>query len=188
MWRRICAALLCAPLLSSCAGMAPKDFAGGTPPLVLEDYFTGHTKAWGLFEDRFGKVRRQFTVDIEGTRQDGALILHERFLYNDGEREERTWTVRRVAPDRYEGTAGDVVGVARGVASGNAFNWAYRLDLKVGDGTMRVAFDDWMFLQPGGVMLNRAHVTKWGVEIGSVSIFFQKAPPDEGASTAPSQQ
>lgn len=156
--------------------MAPKDFAGGTPPLVLEDYFTGHTKAWGLFEDRFGRVRRQFTVDIDGTRQDGALILHERFLYNDGEREERTWTVRRVAPDRYEGTAGDVVGVARGVASGNAFNWAYRLDLKVGDGTMRVAFDDWMFLQPGGVLLNRAHVTKWGVEIGSVSIFFQKAP------------
>ena len=48
------------------------------------------------------------------------------------------------------------------------------MDLKVGDGTWRVRFDDWMFLQPNGVLVNRAHVSKWGVEIGEISLFFAK--------------
>jgi hypothetical protein len=48
------------------------------------------------------------------------------------------------------------------------------MDLPVGGSTWRVVFDDWMFLQPGGVMINRAKITKWGLEIGSVTLFFAK--------------
>lgn len=154
--------------------MKPADFAAATPTLVLEEYFAGHTKAWGLFEDRFGKVRRQFTVDITGTVNGDVLTLDERFVFNDGETEQRIWTIRRRGDGRYEGTAGDVIGTADGVAAGNALNWAYSMNLKVGDGTLRVAFDDWMFLQPGGVMINRARVSKWGIDIGEVTLFFAK--------------
>ncbi len=159
-------------LLGGCASMKPADFAKGEPRLTLEEYFTGHTKAWGLFEDRFGKVKRQFTVDIDGTWSGEVLTLNEHFLYNDGETEQRVWTIKKIGPDRYEGTAADVVGIAQGQSAGNALNWNYTLNLKVGDGTMRVDFDDWMFLQPGGVMINRAHVSKWGIEVGSVTLFF----------------
>lgn len=161
-------------LIAGCTAMEPADFANDGPRLVLEDYFTGHTRAWGLFEDRFGKVRRQFVVDMVGTRQGDDLILNETFTYNDGERDQRVWTIRKTAPDRYEGTAGDIIGTAQGRAAGNAINWAYRMDLKVGDGRWRVAFDDWMFLQRDGVLLNRAHVSRWGIEIGSLAIFFMK--------------
>ncbi len=35
-------------------------------------------------------------------------------------------------------------------------------------------FDDWMFLQPGGVVINRARVSKWGIDIGEVTLFFSK--------------
>ena len=121
-------------LLVGCSSMKISDFANSRPPLVLEQYFAGHTQAWGLFEDRFGKVRRQFTVDITGDWNGERLVLDEHFLYNDGETDQRIWTIRKTAEGRYEGTAGDVVGTAEGNSAGNALNWAYVMDLKMGDG------------------------------------------------------
>lgn len=167
--------------LTGCTTMKPADFAQGQPPLVLEDYFAGRTKAYGLFEDRFGTVRRQFTVDIAGTWDGRTLVLDEFFRYDDGETERRTWTIDKLADGRYAGRAGDVVGTAQGKSAGNALNWRYVMDLKVGDGTWRVAFDDWMFLQADHVMINRARVNKWGIELGQVTLFFVKPGATPGA-------
>ena len=161
-------------VLTGCSTMKPADFAHAQPKLVLEEYFAGRTQAWGLFQDRFGTVKRQFTVEITGTWNGELLVLDERFLYNDGETDQRVWTIRKLGDGSYEGLASDVVGAASGLSAGNALNWAYIMDLKVGDGTLRVAFDDWMFLQPGGAMINRAKVSKWGFDIGEVTLFFMK--------------
>ena len=35
--------------------------------LNLEEFFLGTTTAHGQFQDRFGKVSRRFTVEIQGT-------------------------------------------------------------------------------------------------------------------------
>jgi hypothetical protein len=179
MMVRVSAALVAVVFLAGCAGMKPEDFKDATPRLVLEEYFDGETRAWGLFEDRFGKVRRQFVVDISGTWDGRRLVLDERFAYSDGERDRRVWTIEKTGERTYEGRADDVVGIARGESSGNALNWRYDMDLKVGDGSWRVHFDDWMFLQPSGVLLNRARVTKLGIEIGTVTLSFMK---DDGES------
>jgi hypothetical protein len=160
--------------LGGCTGMKPTDFANFDPKLTIERYFDGETRASGIFEDRFGRVRRQFTVDITGTVTGDTLVLDERFLYSDGETDRRVWTIRKTGPGRYEGRADDVIGVAMGEASGNALNWRYDMDLKVGDGTLRVHFNDWMFLQPSGVLINRARVTKFGIEIGQVTLAFTR--------------
>ena len=142
--------------------------------LVLEDYFLGETTAYGVFEDRFGKVRRSFKVDITGTVENGILKLDERFFYDDGERDTRIWTIEILGDGEYRGTAGDVPGIAQGSVIGNAFNWKYKVDLKVGDGTWNVGFDDWMYLLEDEVLLNRAYVTRFGIRIGEVTIAFQK--------------
>ena len=155
--------------------MKPSDFSGTTPQLRIEEYFAGHTRAWGIFEDRFGNLRRQFVVDIEGKWDGKTLVLDESFLYSDGERDRRVWTIRKIDAHRYEGQAADVIGVAVGEAYGNALNWRYDMDLKVGEGTLRVHFNDWMFLQEPGVLVNRARVSKFGIEIGEVTLFFQKS-------------
>lgn len=154
--------------------MKPQDFSDKTPRLDVFDYFTGETTAWGLFEDRFGTVRRQFRVAIAGRLEGDALVLEEDFVYDDGEEARRVWTIRRDGENGYIGTASDVVGEARGHAAGNALNWHYVMDLPVGDRTLRVSFDDWMFLQSDGVLINRAKMKKLGFEIGSVSLFFMK--------------
>ncbi|MBM3513751.1 MAG: DUF3833 domain-containing protein [Alphaproteobacteria bacterium] len=172
LWMAASAAIT---FLTACSGtMKPEDFKGTEPRFVIEKYFSGETKAWGMFEDRFGTLRRQFVVDITGTWDGTQLVLDERFAYSDGEKDRRVWTITKVDDNTYTGTASDVIGTAQGRSFGNTLNWSYDLNLKVGDGTWKVHFDDWMYLQPGNVLLNKAVVTKFGVHIGTVTLAFNK--------------
>ena len=156
------------------SGPELQDFTEAPRQLVLEEYFEGKTSAYGVFEDRFGKVRRSFKVDITGTVENGVLTLDERFIYDDGERDTRVWEIEILGNGAYRGTAGDVPGYATGNVSGNAFNWKYKGDLKVGDSVWNVGFDDWMYLLEDNVLMNRAYVTRFGIRIGEVTIAFQK--------------
>ncbi|MEO0465991.1 MAG: DUF3833 domain-containing protein [Pseudomonadota bacterium] len=169
-------AALAAAAASATACVSPSlgDFDTAPRTLVLEEYFEGDTTAYGIFEDRFGKVRRSFKVDITGTIEGNTLTLDERFIYDDGERDTRIWTIDILGGGDYRGTAGDVPGFATGAVNGNAFNWKYKVDLKVGDDTWNVGFDDWMYLLEDGMLMNRAYVTRFGIEIGQVTITFQK--------------
>lgn len=176
------AALLTAALaINGCSNMKPQDFAGKEPRLVLEEYFLGETKAWGIFEDRFGNLRREFTVDITGEWDDETLTLTEDFIYADGETDQRIWRIRRTGEHGYAGQADDIIGSAAGAAYGNALNWSYEMMLPIGESSWKVTFDDWMFLQPGGVLLNRARVSKWGILLGEVTLSFVK--PQSAAAT-----
>ena len=150
------------------------DFSNNKPKFKLEEYFNGKTEAWGMFHDRFGNLKRSFKVDILGILDSDTLTLDEKFVYDDGEKDTRIWTIKILGDDKYSGEASDVVGKAKGVASGNALNWRYKLNLKVKDSTIVVDFDDWMFLQDKGVLINRAEVKKWGLNIGVVTITFLK--------------
>lgn len=167
---------LFALLLSGCSTVKVQDYAQHEPKFELFDFFQGQTKAWGQFQDRGGLVMRRFTVDITGTvSADGKqLVLDERFIYNDGEKEQRVWTIKQTANNTFSGTAGDVIGEAHGESAGNAFHWAYVLDLPYKDSTIHVNFNDWMYLQDATTLLNRAEVTKWGFKVGEVTLFFKK--------------
>lgn len=176
-WRRVAGAslaLLADLAVSGCMTMKVEDFADKHPAMAPEEYFLGHTRGWGMFHDRFGNLRRQFVIDMIGEMRGDVFVLTENFVYDDGETEQRIWHITPLADGAYRGTAGDVVGMAEGRAAGNAFNWIYELNLKIGDGVWRVAFDDWLFLQPDGVILNRATATRWGVEIGTLTATFNK--------------
>ena len=156
------------------------------PDLILEQYFLGRTFASGIFEDRFGNVRRQFTVDIDGTWDGKTLTLTEDFIFGDGETETRVWSIDKITPASYMGTADDVIGSAKGIVSGNTLNWKYDMRLKVGGSGVKVHFDDWMFLQPNGVLINKATVSKLGLDIGRVTIAFTKKADVDFLSTIPS--
>jgi len=171
---RLFTALIVIITLTGCMQMKPTDFKDAKPRFVLEEFFEGQTQASGIFEDRFGNLRREFTVDINGVWDGEKLVLNEEFFYSDGERERRVWTIEKIDDHTYQGRADDIVGVATGESYGNVLNWQYYMDLKVDDSTIRVHFDDWMYLQPSGVMLNRAKVSKWGIELGTVTLAFTK--------------
>jgi hypothetical protein len=91
------------------------------------------------------------------------------------------WTLRQTAPGRYTGTAADVVGEAVGVVAGNALRWNYVLALPVDGKTVNVDFEDWMFMIDEEVMLNRAAMSKFGIDLGSVTLSFRKQKAGDGA-------
>lgn len=166
--------------------MKIEDFKNNNPTLSLEEYFSGDTWAWGIFEDRFGNLKRSFTVTIYGQMEKNQLILDEHFIYNDGEKDRRVWHITPQGDGEYQGSAADIAGTASGKVTGNALNWQYDMNLKVKNKRWRVHFNDWMFLQPDNVMINKAMVSKWGVHLGTVTLFFSKQRPEttaQGIST-----
>lgn len=164
--------------ITGCDAMKIDDFTDTEPTFVPEEYFIGKTKAWGIFQDRFGTVRRDFVVDINGYMDGDILVLDEDFVYSDGEIDQRTWRITKLGVGSYEGEADDIIGTAQGEQRGRAMRWRYDFDLVVGGRSWQVHFDDWMFLQDENVMINRTTVSKWGFTIGEVYIFFMKQPAE----------
>lgn len=170
--------------VAACGRPTLEDAAARTPKLDLVSYFDGKSYAWGQFQDRFGAVRATFRVDIDGSWDGQTLTLDENFVYDDGRTENRLWTLRKTGPDTWSGTAPGVIGTAEGEVSGNAFNWRYEIDLLVADGsTMRVSFDDWLWQLDQDVIFNRAYVSRYGLEIGEVLIFFSRTAPPSAKPT-----
>lgn len=168
-------AVLCTVLgLTGCAGVSPEVYRTQTPVLDLAQYFNGPLTAWGYFADRSGEVKRRFTVTMTGEWRDNVGVLTEDFVWSDGEKSRRVWTITKLDAHRYTGRADDVKGEATGIAHGNALQWKYTLLLPVDGKTYEVQFDDWMYLMNDTVMLNQSVMKKFGFKLGEIVISFQK--------------
>lgn len=154
--------------------MSNRSFTGREPPLRVEEYFAGHTRAVGIFQDRSGNLRRQFQLEAQGSFDGEALTLNETFTYDDGETQQRVWTIRPTGDHSYVATTEGLFGTANGRADRNTFHMDYDIALEFGARRLTVHFSDWMFLQPDGTLLNRADVTKFGILIGQVTCAFRR--------------
>ena len=137
-------------------------------------FFDGKVTAWGMVQDYRGALTRQFTVEIDGVINADKLTLTEDFVFDDGELQQRIWTISKLPGARYKGTAADVVGEAEGIVKGNTLNWQYTLSMDVDGSNYHIHFDDWMYLQDENRLFNRASLSKLGIEVGEVTLFFEK--------------
>ena len=163
-------------LFTGCSQTDMKEFQNNTPKLDLFEFFAGETIAYGIFEDRFGNLKRQFRVNINGKIDNQILTLDEEFLYDDGEQAKRIWKIEKKIDNNqkiiYEGQADDVEGKASGSISGNALNWSYDIYLNIKGSDIKVHFNDWIYKQSEDLAINRAYVSKFGINIGSVTLVF----------------
>jgi hypothetical protein len=172
---RVLAALFSILVLGACVGKPSLDDEKlSNWDFELEEFFDGKVEAKGQFQDVFGTVRRRFDVQIDGTWDGRTLTLVEDFVYEDGSTEQRIWTLEKTGPETWRGTAPGVIGQAVGEERGDTFNWTYKIDLPVPDGTLRVSFDDWMWQLSETRVLNRAYMKRYGADIGEVIIYFEK--------------
>ena len=162
----------------ACSSPTVTQYAQENPALDLSEYFNGTIDAYGIFTDRSGNVQKRFTVLMvaKWSVVDGKKtgILDESFDYSDGTKQKRIWTLVEVSPGKFIGTADDVIGEAIGSSSGNALNWAYTLALPVDQSIYHVQFDDWMYLVTPKVMINKAKMSKFGIDLGEVTLSFYK--------------
>lgn len=161
-------------LLTGCTSTQVQDYKNEKPLLVLEDYLNGSLEAHGFFQDRKGLIVKRFKVLMKGTWTGNSGILEEDFEYSDGTKSRRVWKLKKDSEGKYTGTASDVVGEAKGESAGNAFHWKYTMDLPVGEKTYHVQFDDWMYLMDSGIMMNKSKMSKFGFDLGEVTLVFLK--------------
>lgn len=149
----------------------------------LTRFLDGRSFAWGVFEDRFGRVRRRFTVELMGKWQGDAFHLAEHFTYEDGSRETRVWRVVPTGGGHFTATCADCVGMARGSCDGDTIRMSYRFRLKLDTREINVDFDDRIYRIGDRIAVNRATMSKWGVKLGEASLFFQRDDAQAAADT-----
>ena len=134
-----------------------------------------------MFEDRFGRLRRRFTVDMEGRWEAGVFHLDERFAYDDGRLETRTWLVTPARDGAFTATCDDCIGEARGRCTADAIEMAYSFRLRLPSRTLVVDFDDRIYRMGAHTAVNRATMRKWGIRLGELSLFFARPKEDAEA-------
>ena len=133
--------------------------------------------AYGILQDRSGKVTRKFTASIEASWSGEQGTLVEHFVFDDGEEQDRTWTLNHLGDNRYTGTAGDVIGTASGEIAGSAFNWTYQLDVPWGDSSIVLNLDDWLYLVEENHLINRTQLRKFGFRVAELTLVIEKVSP-----------
>ena len=160
--------------LTACASKGVEQYRAEQPALDVKTYLNGTLDAWGMFQGRSGEVQKRFhvVIDARWTGDTGAPDEHSK--WPAGPTSRRVGTLKKQPDGPFRGPADDVVGEAIGEVAGNALRWRYVLALPVDDKVYNVDFDDWMFLMDDKVMLNRSYMSKWGFNLGEVTLTFVK--------------
>jgi hypothetical protein len=159
--------------ISSCS-VELDDYKSVNKPFDIKSYFDGQVIAWGIIQDYSSKVQRRFCVEINGSWEGQKGILAEKFYFNDGEISYRNWQLTKLTDGSYVGTAEDVVGQALGKHQGFAFQFQYELSLSIDGDITQVTMDDWMFQLDEHKVINKTSMSKFGIKVAEVTLFFDK--------------
>jgi hypothetical protein len=150
------------------------DYKTTTPEFDMKTFFEGKLVAYGMVQDRSGKVTRRFHANLIGSWQENKGLLEEDFFYDDGETQRRVWSLTKHDENHYSGTASDVIGEATGQSQGFAFNWHYTLAIEVDGTTWNIALNDWIYQLDESRLINHTEMTKWGFNVGHITLIIEK--------------
>ncbi len=160
--------------LFSCSISNPKVYEKNSPKIDIRKYFNGKLEAYGVVKDWRGKITRRFYVTMTGKWQGNSGTLEESFIFDDGEKQGRTWKLDVSDDNNFVGSAGDVVGKAKGVQYGNALRMDYVLRTPVGKKTYDLTIEDWLYLIDEKHLINESKIKKFGLTVGYLTIGFSK--------------
>lgn len=144
-----------------------------TPTIFdLPQFLAGSSLAWGVFEDRFGRVRRRFQVKFDGHWQDQTFLLDEQIIYEDGVLERRVWRISPSTGRVFSAVTEDCIGVAQGTIRESAIEMRYKFRLRLKTKSIVVRLEDHFYRLGEDVAVSRARVFKFGVRVGDVSLFI----------------
>jgi hypothetical protein len=144
-------------------------------------FFDGYTHSWGVIESRSGAPVQQIVTEGQGAISGvNRLRMKQRLTFQDGTTQEREWALWRSGPNRFDATANDMIGTARGEANGRIFHWEWVLARSPGNRLMNVTMNQWMYGLDDGSVMVRTTVSKLGVILAEVTEQFTRA-----ASTPP---
>jgi len=161
-------------LVSGCSSVNVKDYAGRTPVMQPESFFSGDLTAHGIVKNRSGEVIRYFNADIKAYWEGNVGTLEEDFVFDDGEIQRRVWTLVRQVDGSYIGTAGDVIDEGIAEIAGNSMFLKYVLQVPYGDGSINLSIDDRMYLVEPDILINESVMRKFGLRVGEIVLVIKK--------------
>ena len=146
--------------------------ASQAAPLTLEHFFRGQLVAEGTFRSTIGAPDRKMRVKMRGSwdKATQTLTLVEDFVFDDGEKDRKTWRFTRVAPGEYKGRREDVLGEARVFQDGDAVRLRYKASVRGYD----VVFDDLLVQEDARTVRNIADVRWWFLRVGEVELLIRR--------------
>jgi Protein of unknown function (DUF3833) len=175
-----------APLLALCAaailfagcGLRTEAAAGADPAFDPIAFFSGHTQSWGVIESRAGAPTAWVVTRSHGEMDgDGRLRMVQRLSFQDGTTQQRDWTLWRNGSARFDATANDMVGTARGEVNGRMFHWRWVLARSPGNALMNLTMNQWMYRMEDGSVTIRTTVSKLGFIVAEVTEQFTRGEP-----------
>jgi hypothetical protein len=162
-------------IFTGCSKMQIEDFTNKGPEFIPQKYFNGNLTAYGMVKDRSGKIIKTFKGDLVGSwDKNGVGTLDEKFVYDNGEKQTRVWTLTPKGDKTFIGTAGDIVGEAQMIANGNTVVIDYTMTVPYNNSTIDINVKDWLHLQEDGVILNHSKMKKFGFTVGELVITIIK--------------
>lgn len=163
-------------MFTGCASQDIAQYAQRKPEFDPRNFFSGDLTAHGVVKNRSGEVTRHFNATIDAYWNNGVGTLEERFVFDDGEIQYRTWTLRPEPEGGYIATAGDVVGQGRARVAGNAMNLQYTLRINYRGDPLDLAVDDWMYRVDDNTVINESVLSKFGFRVGSIQLAIVRQP------------
>lgn len=142
--------------------------------LQIENFLLGRSQAEGVFQDFTGRIRRRFTISLDGRMDNGVLLLSEDFLFDDGATDQRVWRITPQGGGAYRASADDMLGVAHGSERDGVLRWSYLFSLNLGARRLRVRFQDTFVQIADDALLNTARISKFGFVLGRMTIVFRR--------------
>ncbi|WP_370399192.1 DUF3833 family protein [Sulfitobacter sp. JB4-11] len=149
-------------------GQTPADYDDGSPTFDLQTHLNGDMVCDGVIFGPLGRVTSTFVADFRITWDGDVAVMDELFRFNDGTTQQRQWTIRLKEDSTFETLAADVVKGGHGTLAGPAalMRYAIRLPEETGGHTLNTV--DWMYLTPGGVIVNRSQFRKFGIKVAEL--------------------
>jgi len=155
--------------LGACSATPPAP-KGPLPPLTLDQAFVGQKTGTGAFRVWLTGETRRFSAALQGTLSQAGqrLTVVEDFTYDEGQKDRLTWVFDRDGVGGWTGRRDDTVGFAKVTEEAGEIRLVYTADFKSLSGVTRLGFQDVIYREADGLVVNDAIVTRLGIPVGSV--------------------
>jgi len=151
-----------------------EDYADTLPRLDLREHLNGAIRCEGVIYGPLGRVSSRFSAKFEARWNGNKGVMQEHFTYDSGTTQDREWRLELSNDGWIRAEADDLVGVGEGRQSGSALRLCYNIRLPKEAGGHVLSVEDWMYLTPGGTIVNRSQFRKYGIKVAELVATMQR--------------
>lgn len=164
----VCVVLWLRARFASFHGQKPTDYDGLGPDFDLRKHLNGKIHCEGVIFGPTGRVSSRFVADMHGSWTGNTGVLSQSFRFDNGVTQERAWHLQLDENGHFDATADDIIGTGGGEQCGPTVQLRYRLRLPKDVGGHVLNTVDWMYIVPGGTIINRSQFRLFGIKVAEL--------------------